>query len=109
MEIQEKPKFETFAVVEIFGHTVIAGKVTEETVFAQSLVRIDVPKTSRTPAFTKYYHPNAIYSIAPANEEYVNKMAESLNIQPVTTYEHNEVIGQIVREQIQKIQIQLNP
>lgn len=36
-------KFEHWCVVEIFGHTRIAGFVTEQTIGGQSFVRVGVP------------------------------------------------------------------
>lgn len=36
-------KFEQFAVVELFGHQIIAGKVSEQVIGGQGFVRVDVP------------------------------------------------------------------
>lgn len=43
---EKQTKFETHAIVELFGHNQIAGKVTEQTISGQSFFRIDVPATN---------------------------------------------------------------
>ncbi len=45
-------KLELNAVVELFGHQRIAGKVTEQTVGSATFVRIDVPQTPREHGFS---------------------------------------------------------
>ena len=43
MDQQPEKAFEQWAIVEIFGHQRIAGKVTEQTIGGCSFVRVDVP------------------------------------------------------------------
>ena len=105
--MEEQIKFETWAIVELFGHNQLAGKVSEETIAGQSFVRIDVPKTSKTPCFTKYHLPTAIYGLTPVEEDYARRMAESINAAPVANYAHNEVIGEIIKEKLASLQLQL--
>lgn len=101
------PKFETWAMVELFGHNQLAGKVTEQVIAGQSFVRIDVPKTSKTPAFTKYHLPSAIYGLTPVDEDYATRMAERIAATPINDYKHNEVISEIIKERLSKMQLQL--
>lgn len=75
--------FETFAIVELFGHQRIAGKATEVTVVGVAMLRVDVPKTSRCDAYTKYYSAGAIYAITPTDEATATAAAENLNLPPV--------------------------
>ncbi len=103
-----KPKFETFAIVELFGHTQLAGKVTTETIASQEFVRIDVPKTSKVPEFTKYHLPTAIYGITPVGENYCKKMAERIQAQPINDYKHNEVIQEIIKEKLAEMQLEIS-
>lgn len=94
------PKFESWAIVELFGHNQLAGKVTEQVIAGQSFIRIDVPKTSQTPAFTKYHLPTAVYGLTPVDEEYATRMAERIAARPINDYKHNEVIAEIIKEKL---------
>jgi hypothetical protein len=106
MEAQEI-KFNSFALVELFGHNQLCGRVTEETIAGISYVRIDVPKTSTIPEFTKYHHPSAIYGITPVDEEYCVKMAEKMQVQPINDYKHNEVIKELIANKVKDLRINL--
>lgn len=101
------PKFESWAVVELFGHNQLAGKVSETTIAGESFIRIDVPATKRTPAFTKYQLPSSVYGLTPVNEEYAKKMAEKIDAKPINDYKHTEVIEEILKDRITKMQLQL--
>jgi len=103
--MEENLRFETWAVVELFGHSQLAGKVTEQVIAGQSFIRIDVPRTKRCPAFTKYHLPNAVYGITPVDEDYAARMAERIEAQPINDYKHNEVISEIIREKIEALSI----
>ena len=97
---ENQVKFETWALVELFGHNQLAGKVTEQIIAGQSFVRIDVPKTKKVPAFTKYHLPTAVYGLTPVDEDYATRMAERIEAQPVNDYKHNEVISEIIKERL---------
>ena len=56
---------ELFAVVELFGHQRMAGKVTEHNWGSSTFVRIDVPETKHQPKFTRIVNPSAVYAINP--------------------------------------------
>ena len=97
---EDQVKFETWALVELFGHNQLCGLVTTETIASQEFVRIDVPKTGKVPAFTKYHLPTAIYGITPVDEDYATRMAAKINAQPINDYKHNEVISEIIKERL---------
>ena len=101
-------KFQSWALVELFGHNQLSGLVTEQVIAGQSFVRIDVPKTSKTPAFTKYHLPTAVYGLTPVEEDYATRMAERINAQPINDYKHNEVISEIIKERLSKMTLELN-
>ena len=61
-------KFEEWAVLELFGHQRIAGKVSEATIGGCAFVRVDVPETAK-PAYTKYYGNGAVYAMTPCDED----------------------------------------
>jgi hypothetical protein len=78
--------FDSWAVVELMGHVKWAGKVSEEVVFGTPMVRIDVPETSRQPAFTKFYGANSIYCLTPTTEEVAKRVAETIYGTPIVGY-----------------------
>jgi hypothetical protein len=75
--------FDLWCIVELFGHTKIAGKVSEAQIGGQSFIRIDVPKIKHQAAFTRFYGQNSIYSITPVEEAIAKGMAESFLTEPV--------------------------
>lgn len=78
--------FEAFCIVEIMGHQVIAGKVSEETHFGAPLMRVDVPKSSKREGFTCYYGGGSIYKITPTTEEIVQAFVEKQDPEPIKPY-----------------------
>lgn len=79
-------KFEQWCIIELFGHSQIAGKVTEQAIGGGSFIRVDVPKTSKRPGFTKFFGPSAIYAITPVEKAIALAMAEALNEAPIEEY-----------------------
>lgn len=85
----EKPPFRHHCVVELFGRGRIVGLVTDEEIAGVRFLRVDVPATpappslfadededERTnPGFTKFYHPNAVFGLAPVTAERVAEEA----------------------------------
>ncbi len=80
-------KLDTFAILDLFGHQQIAGRVADVLIAGASFVRVDVPATDSDGQYTRYYHPNAIYSIAPCTEEVARAKAARLQARPVQVYE----------------------
>ncbi len=72
-----------WAIVELMGHNRIAGKVSEQTIAGQAFLRVDVPKSERQPAYSKFFSGSAIYAITPSNEETVTLAAQRLDVRPV--------------------------
>jgi hypothetical protein len=62
-------KFENWAIVELFGHTKVAGKVSEQSIGGCSFVRVDIPDTPAGPACTRLYGNGAIYGIIITDEK----------------------------------------
>jgi len=72
--VSEQAKFEAWAIVELFGHQRIAGKLTEQSIGGAHFVRVDVPDVDGRSGFTKLYTQGAIYGITFV-EETVARMA----------------------------------
>lgn len=84
-------KFESWAIVELFGHQRIAGLVTEATIGGCPLIRVDVPMTKRHPSFTRFLGNGAIYGINPVAEEIARAAAENYGAAPIQPYELPEL------------------
>ena len=67
----------TWCVVDLFGHTRLAGQVSEQEIAGHGFVRVDVPKVGDLPAFTRFLGHGAIYSITPCDENTARAVAHS--------------------------------
>lgn len=79
-------KFEQFAIVELFGHQIIAGMVSEQVIGGQGFVRVDVPTVEGQEGFTKFYGAGAIYAITPCNEETMTAAVLGLRQKPIDVW-----------------------
>lgn len=87
MEQQTTEKFEQWCIVEIMGHNVFAGFVSERTLGGTAMIQVDVPQVDEEhPAFTKLFSANAIYAISPTTEEHARQAAARIRQRPVTLY-----------------------
>lgn len=84
------PSFESFALIELFGHSKLAGKCSEQNVAGTNFLRVDVPETKNNPAFTRLLNHAAIYAINPITEEVAKSMAERIEAQPITAWDVKE-------------------
>lgn len=84
-------KLELYAIVELFGHQRIAGKVTEQTVGSSTFIRIDVPETKTQPSFSRIVNPSAVYAINPVTEEVMLHMAEGIEQKPIEAWDLREM------------------
>lgn len=75
-----------WAIIELFGHTTLAGFVQPDADFP-TLIRLDVPETPSVPAWTKLIGPNAVYAMTPVSEETARLKAESLEAVPINVYD----------------------
>lgn len=84
-------KFELSAIIELFGHQRMAGKVTEQTIGGASFVRIDVPESKTQPSFSRMLNPSAIYAINPVTEEVMIEMVDRLEKKPIESWDIREM------------------
>ena len=75
--------FEGWAIVELMGHAVLAGYVTQESIAGTAMLRIDVPEVEGQPGFTKYQSGGSIYGITPTTEESARTAANNIKVRPV--------------------------
>lgn len=82
--MSESNKFQSWAVVEVMGHSRYAGYVTEQAIGGASLIRVDVPAVKGAPAFTKLLGASSIFAITPCTEEVAKRAAEMFCNRPLT-------------------------
>lgn len=86
-------KFEAWAIVELFGHQKIAGRLTEQTIGGCHFIRVDVPAFEDSPAFTKLYTQGAIYGVTFVGEQIARAAAQSYRVAPVHAYELRDLMA----------------
>jgi hypothetical protein len=84
--MDENTKFDCWAIVEIMGRQVIAGRVTEAVIGGCAFIRVDVPEVDGQPAFTRFYGNAAIYAMTPVSEEAARVALRQFRPEPVTVY-----------------------
>lgn len=93
----DQPKFDQWAIVEIMGHQKYAGRVTEQPIAGSAMVRVDIPATSKQPAFTKLFGPSSVYALTPTTEEIATAIAAELGVAPITVYDLPESMREKLR------------
>lgn len=84
---QAQERFEGWCFVEIMGHNVFAGFVSERTIGGTAMLQVDVPEVDQEhPAFTKLFSSGAIYAITPTTETHAREAAAQIRVRPVTLY-----------------------
>ncbi len=99
-------KIELFAIVELFGHQRIAGILSEQTIGGSSFIRVDVPEVEDSPAFTRMFHPNAIYAINPVTEEMMKHSAASIKSKPIQPYDAREMLVRIEQLKLSSVTVE---
>ncbi len=84
--MEQQPDEAQWAIVELMGHKVVAGKIQKSEMLGKPLLRVDVPETSAFPAFTQFYGEAAIYCVTFVSEEVANLTAEANQTNPVSVY-----------------------
>lgn len=80
-------KFESWAIVEVMGHSRYVGFVSEQAIGGCSFVRVDVPDAPGCPAFTKLLSQGSIFAITPVAEDVARGMATKARTQPVSVWD----------------------
>lgn len=84
--MKSESTFKHWCIVELFGHSKIAGHCTEENIAGTNMLRVDVPETNKQPGFTKYYGSSAIYAINPVDETTAKLAVESMEVAPAQSW-----------------------
>lgn len=116
---------ELYAIVELFGHQRIAGRISEQTFGGSSFVRVDVPEVTYTEwewdhssaeperrqitytikAHTRSLGASAIYAINWCDATAATLAAGQIRHRPITTYDAAEVLRAMKPDEVQKLLI----
>lgn len=88
----DNEKFDIYALVELFGHSRIAGRVTERNFGGSTFLQVDVPETKKNPSFSRFLNPSAVYAINPVDEVTMKNLAESIQSQPIQSWDINSFV-----------------
>lgn len=88
-------RFDTPAIIELFGHSRMAGWVIEHTIGGSTFIRVDVPESENQPGFSRILNPSAIYAINPVTEEVMNEMAKSFSVKPIEQWDIQKLINKL--------------
>lgn len=100
--IQNQNGFDEWAVLELFGHQRIAGRVTEASIGGGSFIRVEVPGPNGEPVWTRFYNPSSVYSISPVSKEVAISVAIQVAKPPVSLWEL-KALKQLPQKEEQKI------
>lgn len=68
-----------WAYVELMGHKQLAGLLTEEQLGGATMLRLDVPETTKLPAYTRLFNAGSVYGITPCTEATARAVAERVS------------------------------
>jgi hypothetical protein len=94
----ENKHFESWGVLELFGHLRLAGMISEQSFGPATMIRIDVPAVGDQPAYSRLFGVAAVYGITPTSEEIARGIAETLRAKPIQHYELPKLSGRMTRD-----------
>jgi hypothetical protein len=82
-----QPAFDEFAILEVMGKTRLGGRVREQHVFGVAMIRIDIPDGKGGFKLTRFFHPQALFSVTLVGEKEATAVAAYNDAPPVTRWE----------------------
>lgn len=86
-------RFEEWALIELFGHQRISGRISEQQLGGETFVRVDVPATKGLPGYTKLYGKGAIYGITITDEKTATMAAAYYAPAPMDKWTIDQMLG----------------
>ena len=93
-------KFDQWAVLELFGHLRLAGRVTEASIGGCSFLRVDVPNKDGETEFTRYFGQGAIYSMTPVTRDVAIAVGNGSATAPVKPWEPPKALAAATEDSI---------
>lgn len=91
----DKKDFSEWAIVELFGHKRMAGRISDQEIGGCSFVRIDVPETVKSPAWTKLLGQGSIYGITITDEQTARICADNFTPDPMDRWTIEGMISKL--------------
>lgn len=79
----------TWGLVELMGHSKVAGRISEETRYGSTWLRVDVPEADNQIGFSQLYGAGAVYRITYTTEEIARLIAQEIHARPIKVWELN--------------------
>ena len=79
-------KFEEWAVIDLFGHRRLAGRVSEAAILGGQLLRLDIPLEDGK-FLTQFLGPGSIYSMTVVSETVARQVASCNKPEPIHQWE----------------------
>lgn len=89
----DSPKFESWGILEVMGHSRFAGFITSQSIGGVNMIRVDVPEvpagqhSDARPAFTKMFTQQAIFALTPTTEQTARAAAASFLARAMSLFE----------------------
>lgn len=99
-KINNMEELKFWAIVELFGHTVLAGEVSKSEI--GDFIQINIPEVGPIPAWTKLLNPKAVYGITPTTKTVAIGKAKALKAMPIDRWDTEQLFknrfGEMVEE-----------
>ena len=93
--MNDKDKFESWAIIELFGHQRIAGYVTECSIGGCSFVRVVVPAIGKSQPITKMFGSGAIYAITLVDQDAAVMAAQEIQAEVIPTWSLRHALANV--------------
>src|SRR3990167_3951700 len=90
-ENMEQERFEAWGIVDLFGHTRLAGRISEQTIGGETFIRVDVPNCEGF--HTRLFGKGAIYCMSLTDEAIARNTAKRSEARPVSAYEFRDLLA----------------
>ena len=84
---------DVWAKLELMGHVMMAGRITEEEKFGSKVGRIDVPQEDGS-FVTQYFGGGSIYRMTIVAEAVARDMAKKITVAPVSPWDYPKALAE---------------